>query len=155
MRLASSTALGVFLLLVWLPLATNLWPFPSAEGAESISRWAAAEAEKVQIEGGLGIWTDAEQLRRFWLRGWILNCVSFVGGLAASAMVLLRTRGWRLALLAASIVYLLLVAPISEALLPTWNSVHLWWGFAIRMHNGLLIVCKECFFQSFRLRCSL
>jgi len=141
---------------VWLPLATNLWPFPSAEGAESISRWAAAEAEKVQIEGGLGIWTDAEQLRRFWLRGWILNCVSFVGGLAASAMVLLRTRGWRLALLAASIVYLLSRCTDLRGA-PSYLEQRASLVGVRDPHTQRTAGCLQgvWFFQSFRLRCSL
>jgi hypothetical protein len=142
-RLTLRRAIGLSLLIAWLPLATNLWPLPGRSEAASFSQWMVTIAEKQGEKETVAFWSDVEGVQAFFLRRWVITLVSLGAGIIASAMALRRTRGWPLALLGASIFYLVLVMPPSKTLLPTEFNLHLWLGFAIRGTRGILIVLKE------------
>ena len=136
-------AIGLCLLVAWLPLATNLWPLPGRSEAAGFSQWIVAEAEKHGEKDAVAFWSDVERVQAFFQRRWVVTLVGLVAGVIASAMALQETRAWPLALFFASIFYLVVVAPPSKVLLPTEFNLHLWQGFATRGTRGILVICKE------------
>jgi hypothetical protein len=132
----------------WLSLVPALWYVPNAEVVDQWSAaWASAgkegepatafmnDAERASFEQGLQTLTDKKLVRRQLWKGWILDAFAVLLGLLSVVFAIMRTRGWKLALIVASLSYLVLIAhfPLVTALdLDRW----LGWWLALTTYPG-------------------
>ncbi len=139
----------LFLLLAtWLSLIPGLWYVPNAE---VVDQWTAAwasigekgepaktfmsDTERARFERDLQTITNKDIVSRQFWKDWILNAFAVLLGLSSVVLAILRIRGWKVALIAASVSYLVLIAhfPLVSALeLDRW----LGWWLALTTYPG-------------------
>ncbi len=139
----------LFLLLAtWLSMVPALSYVPDDEAVEHwIAAWTGIgregqpakafmnEAQRAKFDQDVQTITNRDVVRRHLWKSWALNAVAVLLGLSSAVVAILHIKGWRLALIAASLSYLVFIAhfPVVSALeLDRW----LGWWLALTTYPG-------------------